>query len=203
MRRPLVTAAILIAFGLRHGLRPRTENAAASGREASQGAPTTGSEQQKGRIRRLGPAAIRPERPVRHQTPRARRDPNAPPPRPEPVFVNGELNVPGAPADSQTVPAKFSQRNDAIDHMPIMAMGCAGADRRAEEGDRRRREAGEPAGAVDSAKPAEELPWTVTVHDLGVSANDPALAGMGYVRAQDRILLVDAPNRIVIGEIKN
>ena len=43
----------------------------------------------------------------------------------------------------------------------------------------------------------------MTVHDLGVSANDKALAGLGYVRTQDRILLVDAPNRIVIGEIKN
>src|SRR5437762_245931 len=38
------------------------------------------------------------------------------------VFVNGALNVPGAPADSQTVPAKFSKRNDAIDNLPIMAM---------------------------------------------------------------------------------
>ncbi len=54
-----------------------------------------------------------------------------------------------------------------------------------------------------NAKPAEELPWTITVHDLGISANDPALARMKIVRAQDRILLIDAPNRIVIGEIKN
>ena len=54
-----------------------------------------------------------------------------------------------------------------------------------------------------NAKPAEELPWTITVNDLGISANDPALARMKIVRAQDRILLIDAPNRIVIGEIKN
>ena len=54
-----------------------------------------------------------------------------------------------------------------------------------------------------NAKPAEELPWTITVHDLGISANDPALARMKIVRAQDRILLIDPPNRIVIGEIKN
>jgi len=47
------------------------------------------------------------------------------------------------------------------------------------------------------------MPWTITVHDLGISANDPALARMKIVRAQDRILLIDAPNRIVIGEIKN
>src|SRR5260370_42596830 len=30
------------------------------------------------------------------------------------VFVNGALNVPGAPTDSQTVPAKVSKPNDAV-----------------------------------------------------------------------------------------
>src|SRR5262245_11718835 len=37
------------------------------------------------------------------------------------VFVNGALNVPGAPADSQTVPAKYSARNDALDKLPTIA----------------------------------------------------------------------------------
>ena len=49
------------------------------------------------------------------------------------VFVDGKLNVPGAPADSQTVPAKFSERNDKIDKLPIMAMplGLSDEQRRA------------------------------------------------------------------------
>jgi hypothetical protein len=34
-------------------------------------------------------------------------------------LVNGAWNVPGAPKDSQTVPAKFSERNAAIDKLPI------------------------------------------------------------------------------------
>src|SRR5262245_8862806 len=38
-----------------------------------------------------------------------------------PVLVNGALNVPGAPTDSQTVPAKFSTRNATIDKLPTMA----------------------------------------------------------------------------------
>src|SRR4029079_670385 len=42
------------------------------------------------------------------------------------ALVNGAWNVPGAPADSQTVPAKFSKRNDAIDRVPIMAMPALG-----------------------------------------------------------------------------
>ena len=32
-----------------------------------------------------------------------------------PVLVNGILNVPGAPKDSQTVPSKFSPRNAELD----------------------------------------------------------------------------------------
>ena len=39
----------------------------------------------------------------------------------QPVLVNGALNVPGAPKDSQTVPAKYSERNAALDKLPTMA----------------------------------------------------------------------------------
>ena len=38
-----------------------------------------------------------------------------------PVLVDGKWNVPGAPVDSQTVPAKFSEGNAALDKRPIMA----------------------------------------------------------------------------------
>jgi hypothetical protein len=119
------------------------------------------------------------------------------------ALFNGAWNVPGAPADSQTVPAKFSKRNDAIDRVPIMAMAVlALSDEQKQAIVASVKAANSPVQATN-AKPAEELPWTVTVHDLGISANDPALARMKIVRAQDRILLIDAPNRIVIGEIKN
>jgi hypothetical protein len=118
------------------------------------------------------------------------------------AFVNGNWNVPGAPADSQTVPAKFSKRNDAIDRVPIMAMPVLGLSDEQKKAIVASVKAANSPVQTTSAKPAEELPWTVTVHDLGISANDPALARMKIVRAQDRILLIDAPNRIVIGEIK-
>lgn len=36
------------------------------------------------------------------------------------VFVNGKLNVPGAPQDSQTVPAKYSKHNAEIDAQPLI-----------------------------------------------------------------------------------
>ena len=40
----------------------------------------------------------------------------------QPVLSNGALNVPGAPSDSHTVPAKFSERNAALDKLPILAL---------------------------------------------------------------------------------
>ena len=44
------------------------------------------------------------------------------------VFVDGKLAVPGAPADSQTVPSKVSERNARLDAMPIMALPLALTD---------------------------------------------------------------------------
>ena len=119
------------------------------------------------------------------------------------ALVNGAWNVAGAPADSQTVPAKFSKRNDAIDKLPIfgMSLGLSDEQKRAIVDERAR---GERAGRQrPAAKVAEELPWDVTVHDLPASANDPAMAKLKYVRAQGRVLLIEPSNRIVIGEIAN
>ena len=119
------------------------------------------------------------------------------------ALVNGALDVPGAPADSQTVPAKFSKRNDAIDHVPIMAIPVLAFS------NEQKRSIIDAVRAVNapvqstSAKPAEELPIGVTVQDWPAAASDPAFAKMKYVRAQDRILLVEPTNRIVIGEIPN
>jgi hypothetical protein len=119
--------------------------------------------------------------------------------QPGPVFVDGALDVPGAPQDSQTRPAKFSKRNDMLDKVAIMArplglseeqkQNIAAAIRRAN-----------PQIASITAKPAEELPWNVTMHALPVGT-DPRLAGLKYVRLADRILLVAPENRIVVGEI--
>jgi hypothetical protein len=122
--------------------------------------------------------------------------------QPSPVLVNGAWNVPGAPTDSQTIPAKYSARNDAIDKTPIMAMslGLTDAQKRAivEAVGR----AGMPT-VQTSAKPAEELPWGVALHDLPDAASDPTLPDVKYVRTPDRILLVRPANRIVVGEIKS
>jgi hypothetical protein len=118
------------------------------------------------------------------------------------VFVDGKLNVPGAPADSQTVPAKFSERNDKIDKLPIMAMplGLSDEQRRAILDSVKQ---ANPPVQTTAAKPAEELPLNIVVHDLGVAANIPEAAQLKIVKTPDRILLIQPSNRIVVGEIES
>ncbi|HTS42321.1 MAG TPA: hypothetical protein VMH84_17480 [Xanthobacteraceae bacterium] len=119
------------------------------------------------------------------------------------VFVNGTLNVPGAPTDGQTVPAKFSQRNKAIDKTPIMAMGLGlSADQRRKILDAVR--ATKVAPVVLDAKVTQELMSTVKLHALpqSVVSEIPNLKDVKFVPLADKVLLVYAPNRIVVSELK-
>ena len=216
LRRPLVSAAVLIAFGFaasaQEGAKPPSPNGAAP---AAQGAspssaegvkpnndqsgsstmPSSTSQQQQGEQAVSTPSGkAGKEEPSSHAPTQAQ--------APTPVLVNGALNVPGAPADSQTVPAKFSQRNDAIDKLPIMGMSLGLNDAQKRTIAESVRAANKPV-IQTQAKIAEELPINVVVHDLPASANDPAMAKLKYVRAQGRVLLIEPTNRVVIGEIAN
>ena len=122
--------------------------------------------------------------------------------QPTPALVNGAWNVPGAPADSQTVPAKFSKRNDGIDKLPILGLSLGLSDAQKRAIVESVRGANAPV-ATSTAKVSDELAMNVVVHDLPLSASDPTLANVKYVRLSDRVLLVAPANRIVIGEIKN
>ena len=121
----------------------------------------------------------------------------------EPPFVNGKLNAPGAPADSQTVPAKFSERNAAIDKKPILGF--------LELTPEQRRAVFDAVKATDTpvvssnAKVTEELPSSVAMHELPLSIITavPELRDLKYVRLNDRVLLVYPPSWIVVGEVKN
>ena len=134
IRRPLVSAAILIAFGLAAPLRaletlptlPAQQNAAPKA-ETSGPVAAPGQENRKtsGNNDQSGPsnAAASSDQNKQgdnatHSTPgrAGTEEPGSHAPSQDTaVFVDGKLNVAGAPADSQTVPAKFSQHNDAID----------------------------------------------------------------------------------------
>jgi len=222
LRRPLLSsAAALIALSTLAGFAARAEeaqqNAAPKAETSQAAAPQQGSGQDNQKSSasndQSGPSNAQPTASQDGQGDKAAHstagragaeEPGSHAPSQDTaVFVNGALNVPGAPADSQTVPAKFSKRNDAIDHLPIMAM-----PELAFSNEQRRaiidavRGVNTPVQSTN-AKHAEELPIDVTVQDLPPAASDPAFAKMKYVRAQDRILLVEPNNRVVIGEIPN
>ena len=120
------------------------------------------------------------------------------------AFVNGRLAAPGAPADSQTVPAKFSKRNAALDALPTMAFPVALTD----EQKRRIMDAVGKAHAQVAAvtlHPADQMPSSVPLSELpqGLAKEIPVVAGYQYVRTQDGILLVRAPTMTVVGELAN
>ena len=222
LRRPLLSsAAALIALSTLVGFAARAEDAkqnagpkAETGQSAAPAQAADENRKSSGTNDQSGPSNAQPTVSQDGQGDKAahsvsgrggKEEPgsHAPTQNSTAALVNGALDVPGAATDSQTVPAKFSKRNDALDQVPIMALPVL-----AFSNDQKRsiidavRGANTPVQAT-SAKPAEELPLNVMEQDWPVAASDPAFAKLKYVRAQDRILLVEPNNRIVIGEIPN
>jgi hypothetical protein len=123
--------------------------------------------------------------------------PDASPPA-NAVFVNGTLAVPGAPANTDTVPAKFSAKNAADDKLITIGYTfktLTDEDRRAIYQALK----GQPAAAFN-ADVGTELPPGVELHPVPneVAARVPQTRGYRYVVAKDRVLLVGT-SRIVVG----
>jgi hypothetical protein len=118
------------------------------------------------------------------------------------VFVNGKLAVPGAPADSQTVPSKVSERNARLDATPIMALPLGLTDEQKQKVRESVLKANFPVSQI-SAKPADMLPQTTEVRQLpdDVKAAMPIMSDISIIRTSNKILLVRAPNMVVTGEI--
>jgi len=118
------------------------------------------------------------------------------------VFVNGQLAVPGAPTDTQTAPAKFSERNAKLDKIPIMARSLGLSDEQ-------KRSIADSVGKSDapvsqmSAKPADILPANTPVSEFSadLKASVPMMGNLHFIRTSDKILLVRSPNMVVTGEI--
>src|SRR5262245_18742337 len=116
------------------------------------------------------------------------------------VFVNGALAVPGAPADTATVPAKFSQKNAADDELITTAYTfklLTDEQRRAIYAALKDR----PAGSAFNADIGNELPPAVELHAVPdeLVARVPQTKDYEYAVANDRVLLVSPPTRIVVG----
>jgi hypothetical protein len=221
MRRSLLSATALTVIALSLGLAPASAQGANPNQPngappAAQGASPATPEGVKPTQDQSGSSQVAPTASPQRQGEQAVSTPSGKTGKEEPsahapsqntaqdtaVFVDGKLNVPGAPKDSQTVPAKFSERNDRIDKLPIMAMslGLTDAQRRAILDSVK--QAAQPVQTT-SAKPAEELPANIVVHDLGVSSSIPEVARLKYVRTPQGVLLIEPSNRVVVGEIAN
>jgi hypothetical protein len=119
------------------------------------------------------------------------------------VLVDGRLAVPDAPADGQTVPAKFSERNAALDRLPTMAIPLPLSEaeqRRIYESVSETR----PAPGNMAAKPADVLPQGIEMRELPNKITDeiPAVRDLKYAKIENKVLLVQPSNRIVVGEIE-
>jgi hypothetical protein len=118
------------------------------------------------------------------------------------TFVDGKLAVPGAPADSQTVPSKFSERNANLDKAPIMALPLGLTDEQKKRISASIAKSNAPVQQIDATL-AQVLPATTEVAEMpaDVKSEVPMAGDLAFIRTKDKILLVRSPNMVVTGEI--
>jgi hypothetical protein len=123
----------------------------------------------------------------------------AQPPPQNNVFVNGALAVPGAPANTDTVPAKFSAKNAADDELITIAYAL----KTLTDGERRviyQSLKDQPAGSAFNADIGTKLPSGIELRPVPeeLAARLPQTRDYRYAVATDRVLLVGT-GRIVVG----
>ncbi len=132
--------------------------------------------------------------------------PSAQVPQSGPAFVNGALAAPGADQDAATVPAKFSAKHDAEDHLPTLAFtfkNLSDAQRRAIVASVKDARTAPPQGTVPPeayAKPSMQLPTSADLRALpdAVIAQMPEMKGYRYNTVGDKVLLVEPENYTVV-----
>jgi hypothetical protein len=120
--------------------------------------------------------------------------------KPAAPFVNGALSAPGAPADVNTVPAKFSEKNAGDDKLVTLAYTFKNLS------DDERREIAQalkdqPATPEVNADIGTELPFAIELRPVpeALASRVPQTKGYQYVKAGNRVMLVSPPTRIVVG----
>ncbi len=109
-------------------------------------------------------------------------------------------------ATLQTMPAKFSQRNDLLDHMPMMAWPLPLNEQQRQQ-IYQTVMADKSASAADAAqlKPASSLSFEQRqdMHPLpGAVAAIDGLQGLQYLKGKDKVFLVRPSTGIVVDEVK-
>lgn len=125
-------------------------------------------------------------------------DPNAGNAEPPPFGPIGSFG--------QTLPAKFSARNDTLDRTPIMAWPLPLSDEQEKQIFQAVMADKSPAApGADMLKPSSALTAEQALdgmHDLPESvANIGAVKGLKFVKAKDKVLLVRPATRVVVGQI--
>jgi len=127
-----------------------------------------------------------------------------------PAEQSGAVATPAAPAGPigatlQTMPAKVSQRNDLLDHLPMMAWPL-----RLNEQQRQQiyqavmADKSQPVASAGALKPAAPLSYDQQrdMHPLPQAlAGIDGLQGLHYVKGKDKVLLVRPANGIVVDQI--
>jgi hypothetical protein len=103
------------------------------------------------------------------------------------------------------MPAKFSQRNDVLDRVPTTAWPLPlNEEQRRQIFNSVMADGSPPAAGAAALKPGSALSFeqTLDLHPLpGAVADIDGLHGLQYVKGKDKVLLVRAPNGIVVDEI--
>jgi hypothetical protein len=108
-------------------------------------------------------------------------------------------------ATTQTMPAKFSQRNDVLDRVPTTAWPLPlNEEQRRQIFNSVMADSSPPAAGAAALKPGNALSFeqTLDLHPLpGAVADMDGLHGLQYVKGKDKVLLVRPPNGIVVDEV--
>lgn len=124
------------------------------------------------------------------------------PPTDTMVFVNGALAVPGAPQNTDTVPAKYSAQNAADDKLITVAYTFKTLPNDQRQAIYQALK-DKPADAGFNAQIGDVLPFTVVTQAVpaDLAGRIASIRGYHFVVADHRVLLVSAANRVVMGEI--
>jgi hypothetical protein len=110
-------------------------------------------------------------------------------------------------AIGQTMPAKFSKRNDTLDRLPTMAWPLAISDQERQQ--LYQTVMSDKSGSIDVSKlrPADQVPPEIALNNMHPLPDTLAKIGdldqLAYVKGKDKVLLVTPATRIVVDVISN
>jgi hypothetical protein len=120
----------------------------------------------------------------------------------------GPEPAPSGPIGSfgETIPAKFSQRNDILDRVPIMAWPLLLTDQqRKQVYDAVMADQSQPVAGADALRPASELSTDQALNGMRpLPESVRGIEGLGklqYVKANNKVLLVEPATRTVVAQI--